>query len=160
VVAAENEGNITLSASASKITCEKSSLSGKVTNIGSGSETAVVTLEAFTLNLCSGTVAVLAPGSLELHTDPNDETGESGNGTLTSSGWEFTTEVSGLHCVYRTGGTDIGTITGSVTTKSTATIDANAKIPRTGGRSGVFCGSESELTGSYLITAPDTFNVT
>lgn len=71
----------------------------------------------------------------------------------------MTVEVSGFHCIYKTSSTDIGTLTGSANTESNPTLDIEATIPRTGGRSGAFCGSTAKWTGSYKVTAPNPLNV-
>ena len=66
---------------------------------------------------------------------------------------------SGLHCVFTTNNTTIGTFTGSAKTGGTAVMDISGTIPRTGGKSGVFCGGNGTWKGSYTVTNPDTLNV-
>jgi len=90
-------------------------------------------------------VTVITKGSLEIHTR---ETGVTESGTLTSSGSEVTVEFLGFHCIFKTSSTDIGTLTAN---GGNATFDIAATIPRTGGRSGAFCGSTAQWTGSYSV---------
>ena len=104
----------------------------------------------------SATVDVLKEGTVELHT----EKGESnGNGIITVSGSEVTGEGGGFHCVYSTNNTPIGTLTGSKTTKGKAVLDVSGAVPRTGGKSGIFCGSSSYVTGLYTVTSPSYLDV-
>jgi hypothetical protein len=65
-----------------------------------------------------------------------------------------TVELLGLHCIFNTSNTDIGTFTGSANAGANATLDIEATIPRTGGRSGAFCGSSAQWKGSYKVTSP------
>ena len=159
---ATNEGIVTLDA-AIKIECETSTVEGHAsTGTDASGETPNGAITVLTFEKCGGwTVTVIKKGTLEVHTDPNDKTGTSGNGTLTSNGAEVTVEGFGLHCIYGTNNTDIGTITGSSTTGSTATFDIGAEIERVGGRSGAFCGGKvASWTGSYLIDTPMYLDVT
>ncbi|MGN6663156.1 MAG: hypothetical protein ACTHK6_02940 [Solirubrobacterales bacterium] len=99
---------------------------------------------------CGGdTVTTLATGSLSV---------ESG-GELKSSGSKVTVIHLGVHCIYETSNTKIGTLTGSSTTKSNATLDISATIPRVGGNSGALCGSSAPWTGSYKVTSPNPLDV-
>jgi hypothetical protein len=100
-------------------------------------------------------VNVLANGTLEVHTDPANGTTANGNGVVTSNGTQVTVEFKNFHCIFETQNTEIGTLTGSVNRGgSTATLDISARIPRVGGRSGIFCGSTAPWTGSYEVTTP------
>lgn len=158
---AKNEGGkIVLDAIIGNIECN-STIEVEVTNAGSSTTTVsgpiinnLAVIQPFVE--CNASVSTLAKGSLEIHTQ---EVNANNNGTLTSSGLEFTVEFRNFHCVFRTGGTDLGTVTGSATTGGKATIDIQATIPRTGGRSGVFCGENAPLTGSYLVESPMILNV-
>ena len=147
-IAAAAEGTTTLHPPIGDISCTSSSVAGTTSNTGSSTETVKGTISSLTFTGCNATVTVLKPGSLEIHSQGSN------NGTLTSSGAEVTVVFAGFHCIFSTSNTDIGTITGSATTGSTATFDINAKIPRTGGTSGVFCGEAAEWTGSYRAHQP------
>ena len=153
-IAAATEGTLTWHPPIGDVSCTGSQFSGKTGTTGNSAETVGVTISSLTFTGCNATVTVLKPGSLEIHSQGSN------NGTLTSSGAEITTVFLGYHCIYSTSSTDIGTITGSGTTGKTATLDISAKIPRTGGTSGAFCGATAEWTGSYKFTSPDTLNVT
>jgi hypothetical protein len=131
--------------------CKKWTYQGKTTTAGSSTETVKGAVESTTFSECSGCAwSVLKNGSWEIHTDKEDArtTGESG--TLTSSGTELTGECLGFHCIWTTANTSFGTITGG----APATLDTAAVIPRSGGRSGAFCGSTATWTGSYKVTKP------
>lgn len=163
-IAFEQTTAITLHAPYAEIQCKKSRILGKTTNAGGANETVSFGIETFTIEECGTNViaaAVLRNGSLEIHTK---ETASNNNGTVTSTNSEITFEVkvesANFHCIYKTSNTDIGTLTGTNNTGGAAVLDTSGKIPRTGGRSGAFCGSEAEWTGAYKITSPATLNVT
>jgi hypothetical protein len=171
-IESSSEGHAVLDSIIGKIECN-SKVSGKTGNTGSSTETVSGTIEVLEFTGCTtATVHVLKKGTLEIHTQIttiNDggsppvitevTDGVNGNGTLTSTGAEVTVETSGFHCIFTTNATKIGTVTGSTTTKATATLDISATIPRTGGRSGAFCGASAPWTGSYSVTSPDWFDV-
>ncbi|HEU5062572.1 MAG TPA: hypothetical protein VFT79_05395 [Solirubrobacterales bacterium] len=153
-IKASSEGAITVHNPALGVSaaCQSSTLEGKVEQHGSG-VAAGGKLSSFTLSECgTDEVNVLARGSLEIHAT------EGGNGTVTWTGASITITHStvGVSCIYKTEGTDIGTLTGSTTTN--ATLDLNSStIPRAG--DSIFCGSKGTLTGSYKITMPSTLVV-
>jgi len=153
---AEAETTTILHPPIGNIECKASKVIGKTSNEGGASETVKANVETLTFTECNATVTVLAKGSLEVHTK---EAGANNNGTLTSSGTEVTVELFGFHCIFKTSNTDIGTLTGSANTGANATFDVEATIPRTGGRSGAFCGSTAQWTGSYEFTNPGSLNV-
>ncbi|MGN6254920.1 MAG: hypothetical protein ACTHO8_08060, partial [Solirubrobacterales bacterium] len=98
---------------------------------------------------CGGdTVTTLKTGTLSITT-----IGSGPNGTLVSNGAEVTVIHLGVHCIYTTSNTTLGTATGSKTTGGNATLDISATIPRTGGSGGAFCGSSAPWTGSYKFTS-------
>ncbi|HEX5525562.1 MAG TPA: hypothetical protein VFX44_00015 [Solirubrobacterales bacterium] len=146
-----------------------SKVAGKTSNAGSSTETVSGNIETLTFENCtSAVVVVLAKGTLEIHTEYTKEadghetqkTASTNNGTLTSTGAEVTVEKFGFHCIFKTNGTDLGTVTGSSNKGgATATLDISARIPRTGGRSGIFCGESSPWTGSYIVNKPDWMDV-
>jgi len=89
------------------ITCNRSSMAGWSQSHGSG-VTAGGYLFSLTFSECNNHVTVNSAGSLEIHGTSG------GNGTVTSTGAEISVQVTslGITCVYRTGFTDIGTLTG------------------------------------------------
>lgn len=153
ILHAEAESTVTLHPPFGDIECKKSTVQGTVTRAGSATESVKgsITAANLTFKECNATVTTLAGGELEAtYTTANDA-------SLKSTGAEVTVEFFGTHCIFKTNGTPIGTLTGSsdaVIAGSTATFDISAKIPRTGGRSGAFCGSEAEWTGSYKVDQP------
>ena len=155
-IAASAESTTTLHPPIGDIECSASGVEGTTSNTGGASETVSGNISSLTFTGCNATVTVLAKGSLEIHTR---ETGANSNGTLTSSGTEVTVEFGGFHCIFKTSSTDIGTLTGSANTGGNATLDIEATSPRTGGRSGAFCGSTAKWTGSYKVNTPSTLNV-
>jgi len=130
-----------------KIECNMT-IQGKVTNAGGGAPTQSVeaSVEHFSMTGCTGS-AVYVPnfGSFKITSSGG------GKGVLTATGTEVTIETFGLHCIYSTSGTPMGTVTGG----SPASIAISATIPRTGGKSGAFCGSTAPLTGGFVITNPN-----
>lgn len=151
----KSEGKVVFGFGLGKLECE-STVRGQVTNAGGATSTVSGPIEN---NLpgeplfseCNGVVETVAKGILEIHTQ---EANANFNGTLTSTGLELTTEFATFHCIFRTNGTDLGTVTGSTGTGGKATVDIKATLPRTGGRSGAFCGSSVQLTGSYVVESP------
>lgn len=155
-IKAESEGALSLHPPFGTISCNKASIAGKISNAGGSTSTVQVTLETFTESECNATITVLKKGTLEIHTQSGSA---NSNGTVTWTGTELTTVFAGFHCIFSTNNTDIGTLTGSATTKGNATLDIAATIPRTGGSSGAFCGATAQWTGSLKFTSPTTLNV-
>ena len=152
-ISAESEGTITYHPVIGDIECKKSSFSGKTTNAGGEGVNVSISLESLSWTECNSTETVLTKGTMSV------EGLGSNNGTLSSTATELTIEFAGFHCIFKTTETDLGTLTGSTTTGGNATLDIAATIPRTGGRSGAFCGSTAQWTGSYKFTAPSTLNI-
>lgn len=130
-----------------EVKCSASTVAGEIENAGGAEATVSGPNTSLTFSSCNASVAVLKPGSLELHTELTGT--NNGNGTLTSSGSEVTVELAGIHCIFSTNNTDIGTVTGTHT--GHVIIHAKATIPRTGGRSGAFCGSSAEWRATYTV---------
>jgi hypothetical protein len=153
-VTAVSEGKTTLHPPFGSISCEESHFGGKTTNDGATGTSVNIGLESLTWSKCNATATVLKRGTLSI-------TSTSGNnGTLRSSGTELTIEFFGTHCIFSTSNTILGTITGSATTGSNATLDISATITRSGGSSGAFCGASAAWTGAYKFTAPSsTLNI-
>ncbi len=152
---AEAENIVTLHPPIGDIECKKSTVTG-FASTGSATTTPNGENEALTFGECNAAVTVLKKGSLEIHTT---ETNANNNGLLTSSGTEVTVEFLGFHCIFGTSATKVGHLTGSSTTGGMPTFDISATIPRTGGRSGAFCGSTAQWTGNYTITTPEWLDV-
>lgn len=139
---------------AGKIECEEYSEKASITETGSSTTTASGSITSMAFSGCNATVTVLSTGSMEIHY------AEGVNGSVTTTGTETTTEFAGLHCIFTTNNTNIGKLTGSSTTKGNPTFDTTgSKLPRTGGRSGAFCGSTAEVTETDAILTPDWLDV-
>lgn len=152
-IEAEAEGTTTLHPPIGDIKCEKATASIVTTNSGGSGVNVSGNSEGGGASACNSSVQFLAGGSLSV-----EGTG-SNNGSVSSTGAELTVEFIGAHCIFKTSSTKIGTLTGSATTGSNATVDISASIPRVGGRSGALCGSSAQWTGSFKITNPFTLNV-
>jgi hypothetical protein len=151
------EGEAVLTAGFGNIQCKISTIEGKTANAGSSTETVHGAIEKLTFENCNGgacTVTVLKTGELEIHTELSTS---NGNGTLTAKGQEVTTNCTffnvNYHCIWSTGttGTDLGTLTGGAPATLTA---KEALISRTGGTSGVACGSSGKWDAVYKVTTP------
>jgi len=128
-----------------EVKCKESTVVGEITKAGSATETVSGPITTLTFTACNGTVTVLKKGALELHTEKSEA---NGNGTLTSNGAEVTVELAGLHCIFSTSNTDVGTVTGAHV-GNVIFLAKSAAIPRTGGRSGAFCGSSATWNATY-----------
>lgn len=172
LIRSEAEKAVTLHPPIGKIECAESTIDGNISKPGGAEETVSVTINTFTFSGCNATVTVLKSGSLEIHTEfestaatSHQGSSATGDGTVTSSGAEITLVFAGFHCIFSTNNTDLGTLTGShnfvvgkhgplITYTSGPTLDLQATLPRTGGSSGIFCGSTAAWTGSYEILSP------
>jgi hypothetical protein len=154
-VHASSEGHVVIHNPAAKIECA-STLESEVKAHGSGEELSLP-LSSLTFTGCTNnwTATVNSPGTLEIHPLAGTR-----NGTVTWSGAtiSFFNSALGINCRYKTENTDIGTLTGSKTTGTTATIDLSAELPFHSGSP--FCGSGAwPMTGSYSVGTPDYLDV-
>jgi hypothetical protein len=155
-VKGESEGTVLLSGETISVSCSSASLEGSLEQFGPGI-TALGTVTNLSFTGCTQHIVVIANGKMELHATSG------GNGTLTSTGAtvtiQFTTIFGNVHCNFATNNTDIGTLTGSTTTGSTATVHMKSvSIPVEAG-SNFLCGSNASLSGSFRITSPDSVDV-
>jgi hypothetical protein len=134
------------------IKCEASTVSGKTENEGSSTTTVKGPISTLTFTKCNCPVTVLKPGSLEIHWISGTD-----NGTVTSSNAEVTVNCSTIfgtvHCIYVTNSTDLGTLTGG----TTATLTANASIPRV--TTNALCANLALWKAKYKVTKPDSLFV-
>ncbi|HEX5526832.1 MAG TPA: hypothetical protein VFX44_06490 [Solirubrobacterales bacterium] len=159
---------VTLHPPIGTVECAASTTTLKLQEQGVGPNPAKASVSELSFEVCNATVKVLQTGSWDIHTDYTVEenglvqirTTSNNVGTVTSTGMEVTIELSGFHCIFKTNSTLLGRLTGSAVTKGTATLDIGATIPRTGGRSGAFCGSTAQMTGAYQFTSPGTLDIT
>lgn len=150
---AETEGRLVMDTLIGNIECFMS-FEGKATT-GSSTTTVSIPLSAVTFRNCgdNDAVNVKKPGTLEIHTR---NAGADGNGTVTWVGAEIEMVGTNFSCTYTTGaGVDFGTLTGSSTTGSTATLDIEGKIPG----DGFLCLNGVQWTGNMKVTAPDWLDV-
>ncbi len=146
----------TLTGELMNVHCPESTVTGNTTEgTAVSTETPNGAITALTFGpegKCNCPVVVVEKGSLEVHAKD-----DLGNGTVTSTGARITitcTTIFGkVHCEYKTNATDLGTLTGSTTTGSTATIDITANIPIV--KTDELCGSLAVWHAKYLITTPD-----
>ena len=136
----------------SEIACSQSTIEAKVEGQGS-SVTATGSLSTVDFSECNGPFTALKTGSFEIHTD---SASADGNGIVTSSGAEITFELAGPHCILSTSNTTLGTVTGGTPARFATN---SAAIPRTGGRSGAFCGSSMSFAATYKVGTPETLLV-
>jgi hypothetical protein len=153
-ITAAAEGTTELHPPIGSINCKASHVGGKITNAGGAGVNVSGSIEGLSFTECNAKVVVLANGSLSIASSGGS------NGTLFGTGNEVTVEYLGFHCIFKTNNTSLGTLTGSTTTGGAATLDISANIPRTGGRSGAFCGTAAAWTGSYAVSTPNPLNVT
>lgn len=168
-ITAESENKTELHTPFGSINCVTSHVGGKTTNAGGVIEGTTVgvrgTVTSLSFSECNATitpVTVVDPktttkdyGSLEIVSNSNGN-----DGALYGTGQEVTVSYLGFHCIFKTNKTKLGTVTGSGTTGSNATLDIEATLPRTGGNSGSFCGTTAQWTGSLKFTTPNPLYVT
>lgn len=149
VIHANSNGHATLHTTVGTISCNVT-FEGGITNGGGSATTASSTTGTLTFTGCTNgaVVKTLKGGTLEFHSTGG------GNGTLTSSGMEVTISFSGFHCIFGTSNTDIGTVTTNTSKGGSASFDMAGMLKRTGGSSGIFCGSDAQWTGSLQTTKP------
>jgi hypothetical protein len=149
-IKAASEGTTELHPPIGSINCANSTVAGTTSNDGGAGVNVTGNISSLTFTECNAKVTVLANGSLSV------ATGSGSNGTLFGTGNEVTVEYLGFHCIFKTNNTKLGTVTGG----SPATLDIEATIPRTGGKSGAFCGTTAQWTGSYAVSSPSSLLVT
>jgi len=157
---AVGEGTLTLTTAFKNIECKEEeglvpTVQGKTTNETGASVSGNV--EILNWGKCNCEVKTLAKGTLSITVS-----GAGPNGTLSSNGAEVTSQCStvfgNVHCIYKTSNTSLGTLTGSTTTKSTATMDiSSANIPRLS--TDPLCAEKANWDANYKVTNPDTLNV-
>jgi len=151
-------GTTRLTAGGVTITCATGTVKGKVENAGSATETVSGKTTAVTVFDCPSCSAwEVTNGTLEFHTENNGGLANS-NGTLTGNGFTVHTVCFGITCNYITGNNKhLGTLTGSSTTKVTATFDISTELEKESGS--FLCNNLAAWEGSYTVTSPDWLDV-
>lgn len=155
-ISASLEGTATLNAGFVTVTCTEGTVNGEITNEGSATTTVSGPVNSVTFGSCNcELVQVNAGGTLELHHIEGTM-----NGTLTSKAATSTVRCSGVTCHYTTAasGTDMGTLTGSLATSGTATMDIRTSLTKEEGSS-FLCASGAEWVANYKVTSPDVLEV-
>jgi hypothetical protein len=146
VFSGELTGNAVFHSVIGNFECTKGSGSVETTSSGSATETVKGVTKTLTFGGCNTEIVVLTPGAGgEIHWISGTS-----NGNFTAEGVQVTSVASGFHCIW--GGTVSHAFT--FTGGENPTGDSNATIARIGGRSGAFCGSSLEVTGSGVLTSP------
>ncbi len=131
--------------------CSTSTIKGKITNIGSATETVTGSVEELTWGSCTFPTKTLKTGKLEVH-----RISDSANGTVTADGtFEVTINVVFASCVYGvTSGADLGEITeGKVSGTTTSPVfHANAVAEEF--TESPLCPNTAKWTGTYNLTTP------
>jgi hypothetical protein len=161
---AVNEGNFLFKAGFAEVVCEGSTAKGSITATGSSTSTVEVGLDETTLvvegqnqkvglqfSKCAGTFTVENAGKLVIHYK------EKMDGTVTTEGTKLKIVQAGVTCFYgskEAGAKDIGTLTSSLATGATPTLDVSAELVKEAGSS-FLCASPAHWEGSYKVDIPD-----
>lgn len=109
-------------------------------------------VETLTLEECNCEAKVLKGGTLSIAWTSGS------NGTVSSSGLEFTATCStifgNVHCIYVSNGSDLGTLTGGTTARLDITSGSIPRLPTS-----PLCGEIAYWDAIYKIDSPDTLNV-
>jgi len=155
---AVNEGVVKLTTSFKNIECEESTVKGTTDNETGTTVTGSIAKTNLTWGKCNCEVKTLEGGKLHVAVS-----GSGPNGSVSSSGAEVTANCSTIfgtvHCIYATGaGTSLGTLKGSTTTGSTATMEIKENnIPRLS--TSALCAEKANWDANYVVDVPDTLNV-
>jgi hypothetical protein len=129
------------------ITCGSSKAEETLQTAGSATTTITGKSEGkgITWGECTNTVDVLSGGEGELHWISGTD-----NGTVTAKGFEVTTAILGVSCVYGLGSTmkDWGEVVGG----APGFMNINAVVPKVSGS--FLCPKETRLTAKYINTEP------
>jgi hypothetical protein len=126
-------------------TCSTSGFEGTITEAGSATTHTRAKLWNFTMEGCAHPMTTIAPGTIKI-----EYLSGTTNGRLYSENFEASMYIAplGVTCTAKTAsGTNLGTITGAISSTGYATFDMNAVLS-TG-----LCGDIS-LAGTYTVTSP------
>jgi hypothetical protein len=136
-----------------ELKCPQSTVRGNTSNEGGEGSPVSIPLEFVTTGMCAcAHLAMLSTGTLSIAWIEGTH-----NGTVTSSGTEFTTRCSGStgeqHCIYETKETDLGTLKGG----EPAILEIKATLSRKGTE--LFCASTMTWEGTYTVLGPESLYV-
>jgi len=129
--------------------CSTSTVKGKITVAGSGTETTTGPVEELTWASCTFPTKTLTLGKLEVH-----RIAGTSNGTVTADG-TFEVTINTVFfgsCIY---GVTSGVSLGDITEGNPAIFHANAVAEKFSG-SNLACPSTSRWTATYTLTFPET----
>jgi hypothetical protein len=131
------------------VTCTESTVTAESELTGSATETAKAKVTKLTFGGCNAGIAVLNPGTLEVHWIEGTD-----HGTITSKLAEVTLNIIGSSCTYGSlEGVDINTLTGG----SMGTIDVGGILKRIAGP--IPCPPSVIWEGDYTVTEPEPLYV-
>jgi len=141
-------------------TCTGGSLAGKTTSAGGegSSVTGIVEKTGMSWLGCTKTTDTLEGGTLEVSYTSGV------NGTVVARGfkwtWAMVAEFGGTcSFTFGTGGTTLGTLVGSNSSTTDATLAVNAIVNGAAGNS-FLCPSHLKMVANYTVTAPTPLMVT
>jgi hypothetical protein len=135
-------------------TCTGGTVTGEITAAGSATSTTIGTVatSGVTWSGCTKTTDTLEGGELEIHWIAGTH-----NGTVTGKKFKVTVVVSesfGGTCSYTLGtSTHLGTLIGTTTAPSQATLAINAVVNGAAGNS-FLCPSDTKWVANYTVTSP------
>ncbi|MGN6276953.1 MAG: hypothetical protein ACTHNP_13635 [Solirubrobacterales bacterium] len=126
-------------------TCPEGEIKGNVARVGSETSTVELSVERFVWKSCIHT-ETLENGILEIHGIAGTD-----NGTVTASGFKFTTVVNGIDCVYGfPTATTLGTLTPNA--EGHAVLDINTTMVKREGS--IICPPSLRWTEEFTQTQP------
>lgn len=130
-------------------TCTESEFELVIENAGSEWSDVSGSLQKLAFRSCSQTTHVLYPGTMKIQHIPGTN-----GGLVTSEGMEITVQSAIGHCVAKTAGTMIGTLTGAPSEKAFATLHVTGVV-----KVDAACGTSATFEGTYSVTTPTGFYV-
>lgn len=152
----ETNKTVTIQSNALQVHCNESGIKVEVAKAGSAISTVSGPVLSLTFEECEDpvygpcNVTVAEKGTFEIH-----HIAATRNGTVKSQGMTLNVVCGVLECNFITTevGAEIGTLTGSTSTKGAATLDVSASIA-TEKPSDLLCNSIGTWEGPYLVNFP------
>lgn len=130
-------------------TCTESEFELVIENGGGEFSDVSGSLQKLAFRSCSQTTHVLYPGTMKIQHIP-----KTNQGLVTAEAMEITVQSPFGHCVAKTAGTMIGTLTGAASEKAFATLHVTGVV-----KVDATCGTSATFVGNYSITTPTGFYV-